>query len=444
LSRAALLALALALAACRPAPVPVEPPPPPASDAHCAEHGVQATLCARHNPALAAVFRARGDFCEEHGQALSFCPVHHPERGGRPATAASGGGDAPAEGLKLRLRTREVAGWAGISTAEVLERSVAPSLEVPARLGWDPRRVARPAPRQAGRLRALHVAPGSIVREGAPLGTLESAAVAVDAGELQAARTREASAEAELARLQRLGAAGLSAERERRDAEREQALARAERAAKEAALALAGRGAGASGRFELVAPLAGVVIEELARPGDVLEAGAPLLLLADPTVLQLELEVPEREAAKLRIGQPLLVRLEHDDVEREARLDWLSPAIDERARTVAGRARLPNPDGRLRANQRGRVRVELEARAPTLLVPVDALQEVDGVAFVFVERAPDLFEVRRVRSGARHERLVAVKGALAAGERVVTTGAFLLRTETMRDRIGAGCCDVEE
>src|SRR5213594_3526518 len=58
-------------------------------EAFCKEHGVLEAVCTKCNPALIAVFKAKGDWCEEHGFPESFCPICHPERGGRPASDIS-------------------------------------------------------------------------------------------------------------------------------------------------------------------------------------------------------------------------------------------------------------------------------------------------------------------------------------------------------------------
>ena len=50
---------------------------------------------------------------------------------------------------------------------------------------------------------------------------------------------------------------------------------------------------------------------------------------------------------------------------------------------------------------------------------------------------------RRVDVGAAVGDLVSVVGRLRAGEDVVTEGSFLLKTETLKDSIGAGCCEVD-
>ena len=55
-----------------------------------------------------------------------------------------------------------------------------------------------------------------------------------------------------------------------------------------------------------------------------------------------------------------------------------------------------------------------------------------------------MFEPVAVQTGEAHGDLVEVRSGLEAGAEVVTTGAFLLKTEIMKESIGAGCCDLEE
>lgn len=435
--------LALLLTGCAAPPAPAPPPAPPPSDALCPDHGVLATLCARHNPALVAVFRARKDFCEEHGQAASLCPIHHPERGGRPAVEVATD-DGPADGLKLRMRTREIAAQAGLQTFVLHPQDFTPGVEAPARLVWDGTKLARPEARTGGVIRELKVELGARVAAGEPLAVLESAAVAADAGVVRAARGRVALAEAELERARRFGASGLAAERELRQAQQELEAARGELSAREASLELAGSGARSSGRVALVAPIAGVVTERLVSIGQVVEAGAPCFTIVDPSALWLELELAEPDAAQARAGLPVTFTREGvPGPPLRTTLAWLSPELDPRSRTVRARGALANPDGALRANALGTARVELAPAAPAWLVPAAAVQRQGGAEWIFLQRAPDLFEVRRVRSHAADGGLRRVEGALSDGDAVVTTGAFLLTTETRKDRLGAGCCDVE-
>ena len=71
------------------------------------------------------------------------------------------------------------------------------------------------------------------------------------------------------------------------------------------------------------------------------------------------------------------------------------------------------------------------------------MQRAGGVALVFVRLAQDVFETRRVRVGLSDGAFVELLEGVEPGEPVATTGSFLLKTETLKGSIGAGCCDVE-
>ncbi|GDX83429.1 hypothetical protein LBMAG42_52400 [Deltaproteobacteria bacterium] len=72
-----------------------------------------------------------------------------------------------------------------------------------------------------------------------------------------------------------------------------------------------------------------------------------------------------------------------------------------------------------------------------------ALERAKGKEMVFVRLEEGLYEARRVEVAARQGATVVLRSGVAPGEDVVTEGSFLLKTETLKDSIGAGCCDVE-
>jgi membrane fusion protein, heavy metal efflux system len=119
----------------------------------------------------------------------------------------------------------------------------------------------------------------------------------------------------------------------------------------------------------------------------------------------------------------------------------VAPEIDPATRTALARVSIANPDGRLRANMVGTASIELGAARATVLVPRVAVQRASGVSFVFVRKAADVFELRRVRLGSSQADTVEVISGLEAGAVVATEGSFLLKTETLKGAIGAGCCD---
>ena len=73
--------------------------------------------------------------------------------------------------------------------------------------------------------------------------------------------------------------------------------------------------------------------------------------------------------------------------------------------------------------------------------PRDAVQQVDGRDLVFVPAGPGVFEPRAVEVRPAPGARVAVVKGLPRGAKVVVAGAFLLKTEILKDSIGAGCAD---
>jgi len=105
--------------------------------------------------------------------------------------------------------------------------------------------------------------------------------------------------------------------------------------------------------------------------------------------------------------------------------------------------RLANADGALRANMYGRASIAAGGAAAGVEVPRSAVQRANGAEVVFVRLSDTLYETRRVDCGARVDDWVYVTRGVTPGEDVVTVGSFLLKTETLKGSIGAGCCELE-
>ena len=417
----------------------------PVAGAMCAEHGVLEALCTLCNPALIPVFRARGDYCEEHGLPESICPSCHPERGGRPTTELPARDEAPSDGLRVRLASPELAARIGIGVASVLAAPEFVEIEATAHIAYDGTRVALLNARSPGVVRAVHAEVGARVEIGAPLVTIASADVAADRARETAARTRLAVAEANLARRESLD--GIVSERDVLEVRRERDAARAELAALTASLRMVGPSSGGRARsaaeYTLTAPIAGIVTVRAATIGAFVDPEMTLFQVVDPSRVWAELDV--RETDILRVHPGLSVRVEVDGLSDAfvANLDYLAPEIDPRTRTTRGRASLDNPGERLRANMYARAFVLAPRDGAAWRIPRAALQRVHDTTLVFVRIADEVYEVRRVEVDASDGEDIDVRGRLAAGESVVVEGAYLLRTETMRGSIGAGCCEAD-
>jgi membrane fusion protein, heavy metal efflux system len=405
----------------------------------CAEHAIAESKCTKCNPGLVAKFIAANDYCREHGFPESACPFCHPEvvrAAGRepPATA-------PFEGV-IRLASGDTVRDAGIEVRRAERRAFSRSLEVVGQLELDGHRHAQLSAPADALVQAVKVDVGDEVRAGQPLVVLASSAVGAGQAQLAAARARLDLARAAVARERALAVKGISSARDLQEAEREQAAAQAEHGAARAALGAAGsRGSGTDGRLVLAAPFRGTVVSRAAVVGRTAGASEVLVEVADLSTVWAQLDVPEGDAALVRPGQQVRVVVEAGGAVREARVTRVASTVDPRTRTVRVRVDLPNPDRALRAGALVRATIAVTDAQEAILVPRDAIQQAEGRTLVFVREGPVTFRPVRVDVGASTGEVVEVRAGLAPGAEVVTSGAFLLKTELLKDSIGAGCCE---
>lgn len=414
----------------------------PAADL-CSEHGVLRVICTQCNPKLAVIFRANGDYCEEHGFPLSVCPIHHPERGGRPAVDVTKR-DAPADRTRLRFKDRETARQAGFETVLVESDDAGGSIPATATFVVDASRRALVAAGAPGSVRQIYVEEGARVAKGAALARLESAALADARSRLAAAKAKLQNAAAIRDRERALFEKGMTPRRELDAAEQEYAAANAEAEAAAGGLKALGAGTDTGGTLVVRAPLAGVVTRRSAVVGKFVEAEEMMFEVVDPTRLLAELEIGERHAQRVATGDRVTIHLgpaETDAV--TGTLVYVAPVVDERSRIVRARARLDRAGSGARVNAVHRATVRTRATAGAVVVPRESVQNVSGASVAFVRLADDLYETRRLQAEPGASGAISVRRGLSPGERVVTTGSYLLLTETDKSAIGTGCCEVE-
>jgi membrane fusion protein, heavy metal efflux system len=409
----------------------------------CAEHGVLEVICTKCHPKLIPIFQAKGDWCPEHGFPMSVCPIHHPERGGRPEAQVAID-EAPASGTKVRFKTLQAAKDAGIETVPASEGMEGAGVFATATLVADASHMAVVNPRAAGVVRTIRADLGSRVARGAPLAILESSAVGEDRSRLEAAKARASVAEANYHREKELHDKGVSALREVQEAEREWRAAKAEVAAVAGSLGMIGASDGPAGTYVLRAPIAGTVTKRTATVGTLVDTHDALFEIVDTAQLWAEIDVPEANVPGVRPGQRVVLLVDGlPGREFHGVVQFVSPSIDPQTRTAKARASFRNRDGMLRANMFAKARIIDHTNGAAVLVPKSAVQDAKGVQIVFVQLAADAFEARRVRTVPADNNMVAVTADIRPGDRIVTTGSFLLKTETLKESIGAGCCEVE-
>jgi len=196
------------------------------------------------------------------------------------------------------------------------------------------------------------------------------------------------------------------------------------------------------------APFDGIVIERHAVQGEVIDTQASLFAIADTSSMWAILDVRESDIRNVKVGQRVQVSLSAaPDVTHDGVIEWISAAVDETTRTLKARARLDNSaagaDGSLRAHMFGRAQIIAADQQSHLIVPHDAVQWDGCCNLVFVRQTDSIFQPFKVRLGADLGEQYVVLDGLREGDEIVTDGGFLLKTQLLKDSIGAGCCEAE-
>lgn len=268
---------------------------------------------------------------------------------------------------------------------------------------------------------------GDPVRAGETIALLESREAAAFVAERNAAAARAQQARAAAAREQRLFNAKVTARQdlEAAIAARETAEADLQRA--EAAVRTAGVTGG--GRYLAVrSPINGRITEVDTQLGAYVSAGAELFNVSDPSRIQIQAAVPAPEAQQLQPGDPAVVELPGGGIV-EGGVRSITPSVDPQSRAASVVIQLSGSPGGLRQGQAVRVRITPRtSRTSGIILPEDAVQQVEGRDVVFVQ-VKGGFQAVPVQLGQRSGGRVEILDGLQAGQTVVTQGAFVLKSQ---------------
>ncbi|GHH51107.1 MAG: efflux RND transporter periplasmic adaptor subunit [Gammaproteobacteria bacterium] len=185
----------------------------------------------------------------------------------------------------------------------------------------------------------------------------------------------------------------------------------------------------------VVAPISGVVASRSIKTGNFVQINTPIFRIVDDSQLEATLNVPERELATLKAGQP--VTMLADALPGRSfvgRVDRVAPVVDSTSGTFRVVCAFDEGAQDLQPGMFGRLRIDYDQRADALVVPRVALLD-DGDPAVFRVRDGKVARVP-VKLGYAEGPWVEVREGLKEGDQVVTAGKVALRDGTAVQVIG--------
>ena len=190
-------------------------------------------------------------------------------------------------------------------------------------------------------------------------------------------------------------------------------------------------------QLELKAPIDGVVIERSATAGERVEKSNAIYTISDPTQLWTMAEIKERDIAAVKTGQDATFTvLAYPQEKFKGKVVLIGNQVEDGSRTLEVRIAVDNADGRLKSGMFADVEIITTVLEKVLLLPDSTLQTDGDNQIVFVALEGNKFEKRVVKLGLEQDGNVQILDGVKAGEKVVTDGSFILKSEMLKGQLG--------
>lgn len=356
------------------------------------------------------------------------------------------------EGMKIRFPSNLSTTKAGVTTGRPTQSATSTSVELLGEITFNENQLAMVTPLGGGVITEVLKDVGDEVVAGEVLAVVHSRDIAAARSEYTKALAESKRAKLTLAREQDLYEKKISP---RKDLEQAQAAAAVADAtvivsrqylynlglSEKDIVDTAPHGKDVSA-LPVRAPFSGTVIKRSAVIGTAVAPGDGLFAVADLSTMWMELSIAESQLSSVRLGSLVQARFDvYTGISFEGEIAWISPTISPDSRMLQARVVLANPQGLLKEGLFGRASLSGFAERNALSVSAGAVQEIDGKAVVFRKLEDDLYETRLISTSVAHDGNILVMAGLAPEDEIVTSGSYIVKSEFLKARLGAGCTD---
>jgi len=180
----------------------------------------------------------------------------------------------------------------------------------------------------------------------------------------------------------------------------------------------------------MYSPVDGFVLDRKAFENIRVTPDSDLYTVADLSTVWVNAEIYEYEVPYVKLGQQATVSLSYFPGENfHGKISYVYPQLDTTTRTLKVRIELPNPQFKLKPDMYADVQLNIDY-GHRIVVPQDAVLDSGTEQVVFVARGDGNFEPRKVEIGPRVDEQVVILSGLTPGEKIVTSGNFLVDSES--------------
>ncbi len=178
---------------------------------------------------------------------------------------------------------------------------------------------------------------------------------------------------------------------------------------------------------EIRSSFAGTITEQFMYPGDMAKPDAPIFTVMDLGVAVARAQLPESEAAGVRSGAPCtFTPADGGGASFDGRISIVNQAVDPGRRTIETWCEIANTKRTLRSGAFGQVQIVTGTAAGSVIVPVAAVQFVEGAkkGIVMIAGSKGTAEKKDVETGEVFDGKVQIKSGISAGDAVIVEGGY--------------------
>lgn len=181
-------------------------------------------------------------------------------------------------------------------------------------------------------------------------------------------------------------------------------------------------------RYEIRAPLDGVVIEKNISLGEAIKEDFDMFVVADLSTVWGEITVYTKDLGTVRVGQRVNVEAAAVGLKSTGKVSYIGPLVGKQTRSAKAHVDIPNPKGDWRPGLFVTVDVVREEKKAPVAVSVEAIQTFREWSVVFV-RYGNLFEARPLELGRSDGQHVEILSGLTPGEKYASRNSFVIKAE---------------
>jgi cobalt-zinc-cadmium efflux system membrane fusion protein len=341
---------------------------------------------------------------------------------------------------ELQLSPKQLAEQ-GLKIAAASEGPIEKAVILPGKLTVNTDQQAHISPNFSGHVEQVNVALGQTVQKGQQLAVLLVPELIDQQANLRIAKANLDMARQDYQREQKLWSQGISAQQDYQRAEN--AYRQAQIAVQSAQSRLSALGAsGSQGRFIIRAPISGVISQKDVVVGENVQLADQLFTIEQLKDLWLEFNLPNQFSGQLQAGQKVSFKINGSDQNYSATVQSLTSQADAQTGRLTVRAKLNEQSAELRPNVLVNVQMQESGTKTVLRVQKSAVQTIADADSIFIiepeEKGQVHLKAQKVQLGQASSdgQWVEVLSGITAGQKYISQGSFLLKSELEKDEAG--------